>query len=154
MKLLKIYGLVSKAKKAFHKQDYPVALAYLRQALELAPQKADIHFLLGETYYYNKEYEPALAEFQWYKENWGEGSEVICYIGLVYLGLSKFELAEEYLCRALQAFAKFPEALYALGKIALFKGDEFKARRLFAQAADLDFEIVKNQLQAIQKADS
>jgi cytochrome c-type biogenesis protein CcmH/NrfG len=119
------------ADAAFASGDLPGARRHLRQALELAPETAEILAALGALNFQLQNYEEALAFLLKANRLRPDQPTILVQLATAALQLDRVDLFETALGGALALDARHPEALRLLARAHLATGDHLNAARTY-----------------------
>lgn len=116
-------ALIKVSKKALVDGKLKRAERLSKQGLEVNPKNSTLLSILAQTYYYQREYEFAVKEFEKLIDL-GVGSEFIhSKLGTAYFHLGKYEKAIAHFNWALDYEDDNPATHYSLGKLYALKGE-------------------------------
>ncbi|SDK89417.1 Tetratricopeptide repeat-containing protein [Salinimicrobium catena] len=116
-------ALIKVSKKALVEGHLAKAERLAKQGLEVNPNQVTLLSILAQAYYYGKDYENAVVEFEKLVAL-GQGSEFIhSKLGTAYFQLSKLEKAIENFNKALDYNEKNYASHYSLGKLYALNGE-------------------------------
>ncbi len=154
-------GLLREARKAaFDNKDYPQAKEYLRKALRLSPDYADVKIFLGRIYAWSKEYDSAryylnavlksspdytdasvaLADVEYWNDDNNKALQVV-EDGLQYKPASEELLLRK--AKILKSMRRYAEAQVAVDKVLKTDKNNTEGRSLANQIKDLS---IKNKI--------
>jgi tetratricopeptide (TPR) repeat protein len=108
------------------------AIPLLESGLKIAPQRADLHAALGESYFMSGRTEKAIDEFQKLIEV-DPSARSYSFMGLAYRHLGRFEEAKKYFDEGLKKDPHDAACLFNLGYIEEHQGNYARADELFQQ---------------------
>jgi tetratricopeptide (TPR) repeat protein len=111
-----------------HKQD-PMAIQYFKNALELAPNRADLYHKIGLSYTYIDEYNSALEAYEKSLQLNPRNDEVYFNIGFIHISLKNYDLAIDNFNKALELREMGVKALYGRAFAYEMRGDVLNARK-------------------------
>jgi tetratricopeptide (TPR) repeat protein len=109
------------------------AIPLLESGLKIAPQRADLHAALGESYFMSGKAERAIEEFKALIAL-DPSARSYAFMGLSYRHLGRFEEATKYFNEGLKLDPHNASCLYNLGYIEERQGNSARADALFQQA--------------------
>ena len=139
-------ALIKVSKKALMEGNLSRAERLSKQGLEANPNQVTLVSILAQAYYYQKEYDLAVPQFE-KLIGFGEGSEFIhSKLGTSYFNLDEYEKAIDHFNAALDFEDKNPTTHYNLGKLYALTGEYENAeghllQSILLKAVTLDGEF-------------
>src|SRR5438876_3376068 len=109
------------------------AIPLLESGLKIAPQRADLHAALGESYFMSGKAERAIEEFKTLIQQ-DPSPPSYAFMGLSYRRLGRFDEARRYFQEGLKKDPRNASCLFNMGYIEERQGNHARAEELFQQA--------------------
>ena len=120
------------------KGEVPLAIARLRDAIDLTPNDAEAIAELGALLYASNDHRRALEAYGIAIQHDPSARSALIGIAEVYAGLRRYDDAADSLAKVARLNPRDVEAWMHLGDIAIRRGDEILARQNYEKAATLD----------------
>lgn len=135
--------LLKQARRCVRKRSYTEGVELFEQALQLDPERPEIHEGLATAHFLAENYEQAAAAFTRLTELTPRSAKAFVNLGAVYNRMGEYSKAADVLRRGLQCDRKCSEAYYNLG-IAYRRVKEFgMAVTAYKEAIRLNPEMVE-----------
>jgi tetratricopeptide (TPR) repeat protein len=108
------------------------AIPLLESGLTIAPNRADLHAALGESYFMSGKTEKAIEEFK-VLIGLDRSASSYAFMGLSYRHLGRFDEARKYFQEGLKLDPRNPSCLFNMGYIEERQGNHAAAEALFQQ---------------------
>ena len=118
-------------------KQYLPAIKCYQDALSLDSNLPHVHLNLGNTYSRHGSYREALAYYLAVETIYKDKPEFCFFVGCSYFGLRNFDLAIQWIRRAVEINHNFPDAYNELGRIYLMRGLKEEALIFYTKAYSL-----------------
>jgi tetratricopeptide (TPR) repeat protein len=135
-------ALLEEAVKYYNQGKLPEALDILKQALQVNPDLADIHYFLGKTYYRQGALDLAEKEYKKAEELNPEYIKAYIDLAKIYASKGNWEEAFKQYQRVLNLGVKDPEVFSDLGKIYLYRNQMDEALKQFTKALAIQPDFI------------
>ena len=125
---------VGRAAEAFRDQSIDLAVVRLKASIELAPDRAELHRILGAVYLANQQNEEAVAELQAAVQLNPGDERTRLALAKALMETAQYPEAERALLDTLNVFPASGRGRHELGRLAQLRGHQADALRLFNEA--------------------
>ncbi|MDR3038154.1 MAG: tetratricopeptide repeat protein [Candidatus Adiutrix sp.] len=124
----------------YGEKEYDLAVESFQKALQINPDRTDVHNHLGLVHLARKEYEPALAEFNYCLKDlvYQKKQLPLVNIGLTYMEMGDYDQALTALTRAVEVAPEYAKSYQLIGRIHMRRNNLETALDYLGNAARLD----------------